>query len=141
ERGVSASLGLAYATEIAFVPARAELRAAAEAACREAKQRGGACGIIAGHGVVTEPQPHDSDPASLLPLDAAEFRAHGRRIRHKHEGLGWTRRDLAAACESDPALIRDLELGRRRIDRTLRVHMEACLDEALRKPGSTPKKR
>jgi len=47
ERGVSASLGLAYTTVTEFVPARAELRAAAEAACRLAKKRGGGCAVLA----------------------------------------------------------------------------------------------
>ena len=49
ERGVSASLGLAYTTVTEFVPARAELRAAAEAACRQAKKRGGGCAVLANH--------------------------------------------------------------------------------------------
>ena len=48
ERGVSASIGLAYTTELQFVPARAELRRLAEAACRQAKARGGGCAIVAG---------------------------------------------------------------------------------------------
>ena len=48
ERGVSASLGLAYTTVTEFVPARAELRVAAEAACRQAKKRGGGCAVVAG---------------------------------------------------------------------------------------------
>ena len=50
DRGVSASLGLAYTRETEFVPARAELRVAAEAACRQAKKRGGGCAVIAGRG-------------------------------------------------------------------------------------------
>ena len=49
ERGVSASLGLAYRAVTEFVPVRAELRAAAEAACRQAKQRGGGCAVLANH--------------------------------------------------------------------------------------------
>ena len=49
ERGVSASLGMAYTTETEFVPVRAELRVAAEAACRQAKKRGGGCAVLAGH--------------------------------------------------------------------------------------------
>ena len=48
ERGVSASLGLAYTTVTEFVPARAELRLAAEAACRQAKKLGGGCAVLAG---------------------------------------------------------------------------------------------
>ena len=59
ERGVSASLGLAYTTVTEFVPARAELRAAAEAACRQAKKRGGGCAVLAGHGRGTS-VPNDS---------------------------------------------------------------------------------
>ncbi len=47
DRGVSASLGLAYTAVTEFVPARAGLRAAAEAACRQAKKRGGGCAILA----------------------------------------------------------------------------------------------
>ena len=42
-QGVSASGGLAYSTEIGYLPARVELRAQAEAACRQAKARGGDC--------------------------------------------------------------------------------------------------
>ena len=56
ERGVSASLGLAYTAVTEFVPARAELRVAAEAACRQAKKRGGGCAVLAGH------DPRTSDP-------------------------------------------------------------------------------
>jgi len=52
ERGVSASLGLAYTTATGFIPDRANLRLAAEAACRAAKKRGGGCGVVAGHGLV-----------------------------------------------------------------------------------------
>ena len=39
--GVTASIGLAYSTETGYLPARAELRQAAEAACRQAKAQGG----------------------------------------------------------------------------------------------------
>ena len=53
DRGVSASLGLAYTTATDFIPDRANLRLAAEEACRAAKKRGGSCGIVAGHGLVT----------------------------------------------------------------------------------------
>jgi len=53
DRGVSASLGLAYTTVIEFVPARAELRRLAEAACRQAKKQGGGCAVLAGGGLVT----------------------------------------------------------------------------------------
>ena len=59
ERGVSASLGLAHTTVTEFVPARAELRVAAEAACRQAKKRGGGCAVLAGHDART-PDPDDS---------------------------------------------------------------------------------
>ena len=46
ERGISTSLGLAYTAELRFVPARAELRRLAEAACRQAKARGGGCAVV-----------------------------------------------------------------------------------------------
>jgi diguanylate cyclase (GGDEF)-like protein len=55
DRGVSASLGLAYTTATDFIPDRANLRLAAEEACRAAKKQGGGCGVVAGHGLVTAP--------------------------------------------------------------------------------------
>ena len=39
--GVAASIELAYSTETGYLPARVELRQAAEAACRQAKAQGG----------------------------------------------------------------------------------------------------
>jgi len=60
ERGVSASLGLAYSTTTEFVPARAELRERAEAACREAKKQGGGCAVLARHSGEHPPQTQDS---------------------------------------------------------------------------------
>ena len=42
-QGVSASGGLAYSTELGYLPARVELRAQAETACRRAKAQGGDC--------------------------------------------------------------------------------------------------
>jgi diguanylate cyclase (GGDEF)-like protein len=45
--GVAASVGLAYSTETGYLPARIELRQAAEAACREAKAQGGDPAIVA----------------------------------------------------------------------------------------------
>ena len=53
ERGISASVGLAYTTELQFVPARAELRHRAEKACRQAKARGGGCAVV----VCADPDP------------------------------------------------------------------------------------
>ena len=44
--GVSASLGLAYSTETGYLPARVELRQAAERACRQAKSLGGDRAIV-----------------------------------------------------------------------------------------------
>jgi len=76
DRGVSASLGLAYTTVTEFVPARAELRRLAEAACRQAKKQGGGCAVLAGLGLVTasaaQPCRHtDSpDPAEEMPTFA-----------------------------------------------------------------------
>jgi diguanylate cyclase (GGDEF)-like protein len=60
ERGISASLGLAYSTAIEFVPARADLRERAEAACREAKKQGGGCAVLAGQSGELPPQTQDS---------------------------------------------------------------------------------
>jgi len=65
DRGVSASLGLAYTTVTESVPARAELRTAAEAACRQAKKQGGSCAIVAGHGLVTSPQGESADAGGI----------------------------------------------------------------------------
>ena len=67
DRGVSASLGLAYTTVTEFVPARAELRQLAEAACRQAKKQGGGCAMLAGLGLVT------ALPPSAQELSAAPF--------------------------------------------------------------------
>ena len=39
--GVSASIGVAYSTELAYLPARVELRQSAEHACKKAKRIGG----------------------------------------------------------------------------------------------------
>ena len=47
--GVSASLGVAYATETGYLPARVELRQAAEQACRQAKKLGGNRAVVAQH--------------------------------------------------------------------------------------------
>ena len=44
--GVSASVGLAYSTETRYLPARVELRHAAERACRQAKKLGGDRAIV-----------------------------------------------------------------------------------------------
>ena len=45
--GVAASIGLAYSTETKYLPARVELRQAAEAACRQAKAQGGDRAVVA----------------------------------------------------------------------------------------------
>ena len=47
--GVSASLGVAYSTETGYLPARVELRQAAEQACRQAKKLGGDRAVVAQH--------------------------------------------------------------------------------------------
>ena len=44
--GVTASIGLAYSTETRYLPARVELRQAAERACRQAKKLGGDRAIV-----------------------------------------------------------------------------------------------
>ena len=61
ERGVRASVGLAYTTELQFVPARAELRQQAETACRQAKARGGGCVVLADPGRTMPPGTPDSE--------------------------------------------------------------------------------
>ena len=66
DRGVSASLGLAYTTVTEFVPARAELRRLAEAACRQAKKQGGGCAMLAGQGLVTASTGQDCHHADFL---------------------------------------------------------------------------
>ena len=48
-RGVTASIGLAYTQETGYLPARVELRTAAEAGCRRAKQAGGDCALVIDH--------------------------------------------------------------------------------------------
>jgi diguanylate cyclase (GGDEF)-like protein len=44
--GVTASIGLAYSTETRYLPARVELRQAAEQACRQAKKLGGDRAVV-----------------------------------------------------------------------------------------------
>ena len=68
ECGISASVGLAYTTELQFVPARAELRQRAEAACRQAKARGGGCAVV----VCADP---DSSPKTIDPWLSSQTNA------------------------------------------------------------------
>ncbi len=78
DRGVSASLGLAYTTVTEFVPARAELRRLAEAACRQAKKQGGGCAVLAGHGlVIAAAAPSSNHPDSPSPVEAMSLSAPG----------------------------------------------------------------
>ena len=78
DRGVSASLGLAYTTVTEFVPARAELRRLAEAACRQAKKQGGGCAVLAGQGLVTaSAAQHCHRPDALEPGGAMLPSAQG----------------------------------------------------------------
>ena len=72
EQGISASLGLAYSTELRFVPARAELRRLAEAACRQAKARGGHCAVVVGPD--GETQPRELSPETIDPWRPAAQR-------------------------------------------------------------------
>ena len=67
--GVSASIGVAYSTEVRYLPARIELRQAAELACRQAKRLGG----DRAH-VVTATE--RDDQASLTPQVDAESQCH-----------------------------------------------------------------
>jgi len=56
--GVSASVGLAYSAETSYLPARVELRRAAEQACRQAKKLGGdRAVVVTAAGQVGEPSP------------------------------------------------------------------------------------
>jgi len=72
ERGVSASLGLAYTTVTEFVPARAELRVAAEAACRQAKKRGGSCAVLVDHDPGTSAHDESGIQGTWPPTSAME---------------------------------------------------------------------
>ena len=94
ERGVSASLGLAYTTVTQFVPARAELRQRAEAACRQAKARGGGCAVVIGPAsealsLTASPEPTDlwssapqtQDPSEMHVLPAPLLRPRAETLR------------------------------------------------------------
>ena len=88
ERGVSASVGLAYTTELQYVPARAELRQRAEAACRQAKARGGGCAVLAGPGLTL---PSDAtDPERIDPWRPTQ--------------IAPTRQDLSVSSGAHPSL-------------------------------------
>ncbi len=64
-QGVSASGGLAYSTELGYLPARVELRAQAEAACRQAKARGGDCVCVAALGSPSLSAQNNEEPTDL----------------------------------------------------------------------------
>ena len=71
-QGVSASGGLAYSTELGYLPARVELRTQAEAACRLAKKQGGDCVWVATRGGLPLSATGSSEkPAHLDPQSAA----------------------------------------------------------------------
>ena len=190
DRGVSASLGLAYTTATDFIPDRANLRLAAEAACRAAKKQGGGCGVVAGQGLVTAPRSHLADsgdgshqnawapPGALaqstdaIPEEipegiattaltpaaqallaaksvsnpggaedrAEQARAHGERIRHKREAVGWTRRQLSEACQESAETIKHLEHALQPVAPTTLAKLEACLDAELARQGLTSEK-
>jgi len=94
DRGISASLGLAYTTVTEFVPARAELRRLAEAACRQAKKQGGGCAMLAGLGLVTAAaapscNPPDSPgPAEAMPPSAQGLSALPSSARQPSADMG-----------------------------------------------------
>ncbi len=95
ERGISASVGLAYTTELRFVPARAELRRLAEAACREAKARGGGCAIV------VSPDAETQDPArSPEPIDPWRPAAPTLEPRSPRLGSGQSRLTPAGVVHS-----------------------------------------
>ena len=70
--GVSASIGVAYSTEVRYMPARVELRQAAENACRQAKRLGGDRAHIvhatAQHGEASPAKRADAEPDCNIPL-------------------------------------------------------------------------
>lgn len=61
-QGVAASIGMAYSTELGFVPARSDLMVLAEQACRKAKKRGGNC-VLA---ITRDPDDRSSAQARTL---------------------------------------------------------------------------
>jgi len=71
-QGVSASGGLAYSTELGYLPARVELRTQAESACRRAKAQGGDCVCVASaSGLPPSAEGGSAEPACLDPQCAA----------------------------------------------------------------------
>ena len=76
-----------------FVPARAELRRLAEAACRQAKKQGGGCAMLAGLGLVTvsaaQDCNHPDSPKQVgaMPLSAQE-RSAGPLSQQQHAADG-----------------------------------------------------
>jgi diguanylate cyclase (GGDEF)-like protein len=94
DRGVSASLGLAYTTVTEFVPARAELRRLAEVACRQAKKQGGGCAMLAGLGLVTASAvqnpdcPDSAGLAGAIPPSAHELSPPRLSGRHPSAEVG-----------------------------------------------------
>ena len=62
--GVTASIGLAYSTETRYLPARVELRQAAEQACKQAKKLGGNRAIVVTAASHASAVPHTWGPGS-----------------------------------------------------------------------------
>lgn len=69
-QGVSASGGLAYSTELGYLPARADLRSKAEAACRRAKDQGGDCVLVVKESAPGQPPHADGSIGELISIDA-----------------------------------------------------------------------
>ncbi len=81
--GISASVGLAYATETRYLPARVELRQAAEAACRQAKAQGGDRVLVVPRADGATPEASDCTPQPID--DGATARltmTQARQVQH-----------------------------------------------------------
>jgi len=71
-QGVIASGGLAYSTELGYLPARADLRSQAEAACRRAKAQGGDCVLVVKESAQGQPANADGSHGEPTALDAQQ---------------------------------------------------------------------
>ena len=64
--GVSASIGIAYSTEVRYLPRRVELRQAAERACRQAKRLGGDRAIVVAAAPTWAAAPSENIPEPVV---------------------------------------------------------------------------
>ena len=105
--GVSASVGMAYSTETSYLPARVDLRRAAEQACRQAKKLGGdRAVVVTAAGQMSDPSP-SMGAGHVGPRGGKRQRPHTHRRRaagRAHSRLGTTPR--AAWRGRSPVMIR-----------------------------------